>query len=131
MNTDDYTQPLEAVMAQEREYVYSVPLKAESYVCLFEEWCQANPEAVRELEEVALGISARGGRVSAKYLIERLRYEGNTPLHAVPYRDQYGMAHAYSINNTVTPLIARWLLERHPGMNVVLKRSMFDQVKEF
>ena len=128
MNTDDYTKSLEAVMAQERELVCSVPLRAESYVYLFDLWCKANPEALREMEDIAVAINARGGRVSAKYLIERLRYEGKARLHAVPYRDQYGMARFYNIHNTLTPLIARWLVGRHPSMNVQLKKSMFDTV---
>lgn len=131
MNVDDYTKSLESIMAQERELVCSVPLRAESYVYLFELWCKANPEALAEMEDIAVGINARGGRVSSKYLIERLRYEGKSEIHAVPYRDQYGFAHCYNINNTVTPLIARWLVERYPGMDVQLKHSMFDTVKEF
>lgn len=38
MNVDDYTQPVEAVIAQERAFVFPVPLKAESYRELFNEW---------------------------------------------------------------------------------------------
>lgn len=45
MNTDDYTQTVEAVIAQERAFVVPVPLKAESYRVLFEEWRKANPKA--------------------------------------------------------------------------------------
>lgn len=129
MNTDDYTQTVEAVMAQERAGVFPVPLKAASYVALFAAWVKANPKVMREIEMVALGIDARGLKVSTKYLIERQRYEGRTGIVAVPYVDQHGAEHAYSINNTVTPLLARWLLERHPAMRIETRKSMFDEPK--
>ena len=129
MNTDDYTQTVEAVMAQERAGVFPVPLKAASYVALFAAWVKANPKVMREIEMVALGIDARGLKVSTKYLIERQRYEGRNGIVAVPYVDQHGTEHAYSINNTVTPLLARWLLERHPEMRIELRKSMFDEPK--
>ena len=48
MNTDDYTQPLEAVMRQERQRVYSMPLKVSDRRYLFKEWCEKNPQAIRE-----------------------------------------------------------------------------------
>ena len=129
MDLDDLTQPLEAVMAQERA-VYSVPLRAESYICLFAEWLKLNPQAAHEMECVARAINARGMRVSAKYLIERQRYEGRSELHAVPYLDQYGLERNYAINNTITPLLARWLQKGNPGMRIEMRRSMFDDQEE-
>lgn len=130
MNTDDYTQPVEAVIAQERAFVFPVPLKAESYRRLFAEWCRVNPKATHEIELTALAIHRRGLKVSTKYLIERTRYESAYRLVAVPYVDQYGNPHHYSINNTVTPLLARWLLELHPELRIETRKSMFDQRKE-
>lgn len=106
MNVDDYTQPVEAVIAQERAFVFPVPLKAESYRELFNEWLRVNPKAAHEIELTALAIHRRGLRVSTKYLIERVRYESAYRLVAVPYTDQHGITHHYSINNTVTPLLA-------------------------
>ena len=41
--------------------------------------------------------------------------------------DQYGIEHTYSINNTVTPLLARWLLKRHPDMRIETRKSLFDE----
>ena len=73
MNTDDYTQSVEAVIAQERAFVFPVPLKAESYRELFKEWRRINPKAAHEIELTALAIDRRGMTVSAKYLIERVR----------------------------------------------------------
>lgn len=130
MNTDDYTQTVESVMAQERVGTFSVPLKAESYRALFDAWCDANPKAIREIEMTAVAIDARGFRVSTKYLIERLRYEGRSKLVAVPYVDQHGCEHRYSINNTVTALLGRWLLDRHPDMRIEQRKSMFDRKEE-
>lgn len=130
MNTDDYTQPVEAVIAQERAFVFPVPLKAESYRELFKEWRRVNPKAAHEIELTALTIDRRGMTVSAKYLIERVRYESPYRLVPVPYVDQYGVAHHYSINNTVTPLLARWLLELHPDLRIETRKSMFDRKDE-
>lgn len=47
MDTDNYTQPLEAVMRQERQRVYSMPLKVADRRYLFKEWCEKNPKALR------------------------------------------------------------------------------------
>lgn len=130
MDTDDYTQTVESVMAQERAVEFPVPLKAESYRALFGAWVKANPKAIRELEMTALAIDARGLRVSTKYLIERLRYEGRSKLVAVPYVDQFGIEHRYCINNNVTALLGRWLIERHPDMRIEHRKSMFDERKD-
>ena len=121
MNTDDYTQTVEAVMAQERSFVFPVPLKAESYRELFNEWLRVNPKAAHEIELTALAIHRRGLRVSTKYLIERTRYESAYRLVAVPYTDHY------SINNTITPLLGRWLLDMHPDLRIEIRKSMFDR----
>lgn len=58
MNTDDYTQPLEAVVRQERQRVYSMPLKVADRRYLFKEWCERNPKALREIELTALAAFA-------------------------------------------------------------------------
>lgn len=127
MNTDDYTQAVEAVIAQERAAIYPVPLKAASYRELFAAWIEANPKTMHDIELTALSINARGMRVSTKYLIEKQRYEGRYRLQAVPYVDQYGITHHYSINNTITPLMGRWLLEKYPDLRIEIRKSIFDR----
>lgn len=82
------------------------------------------------LKPLRLEAAARGSRVSTKYLIERMRYEGRSKLVAVPYVDQYGVEHDYCINNTITPLMARWLLSLHPEMRIVTHKSMFDDLEK-
>lgn len=129
MNTDDYTQPLEAVMREEHRHVYPMPLKVADRRYLFKEWCDKNPKALREIELTALAIDARGLRVSAKYLIERQRYEGRVKLVGVPFFDESGVEHTYGINNSDSSLLARWLLERNPEMRIELRQSMFDKEK--
>lgn len=126
---DDYTRPVEAVVRQERDdaMVRSVPLKAADRRWLFERWCELNPQAMAEIEQTACSIDARGKRVSAKYLIEKQRYEGSYKLIGVPFTDQLGEEHVYAINNSDSALISRWLLERHPGMRVEIRHSMFDE----
>lgn len=130
MDTDDYTQPLEAVMRKEREHVYSMPLKVSDRRHLFEEWCAKNQKALREIELTALAIDARGMRVSTKYLIEKQRYEGTVKLVGVPFFDDQGREHEYAINNSDSSLLARWLLRRNPDMRIELRASMFDTEKK-
>ena len=125
MDADDYTQPLEAVMREERK-PRPWPLRARDVAELFEEWVRVNPDAMREIELTALAIDARGIRVSTKYLIEKQRYEGGARLNPVPFFDYQGNRHAYGVSNSITPLLARWLLRRHPEMNIETKKSMFD-----
>ena len=129
MDVDDYTQPLESVMREERKE-RPLPLKVRDHMDLFDAWTRANPDAMREIELTAVAIDARGTRVSAKYLVEKLRYEGRAKLNPVTFYDDRGNKHTYGICNTVTPLIARWLLERHPGMNILVKHSYFDDLEE-
>lgn len=129
MDTDNLTQPLETVMREERKRVYSMPLKVADRRYLFKEWCERNPKALREIELTALAINARGLRVSAKYLIEKQRYEGHAKLNGVPFYDDQGVQHVYGINNSDSSLLARWLLERNPEMRIELRQSMFDKEK--
>lgn len=125
MNTDDFTQSLESVIAQER--ACTVPITAEERRELFGDWCALNPDALSEMELTALAIDRRGLRVSTKYLIEKQRYEGSFKLNGVPFRDQHGLEHCYCINNSDTACLARWLVERHPGMNIELRKSVLDK----
>ena len=126
MDFDDLTAPVEAVVREERRMRLPLPLRARDRRALFEEWCRLNPRALREIELAARSIDARGLRVSTKYLIERQRYEGTARLVPVPFVDGAGSEHAYRINNSDSSLLARWLLERNPGMRIELRRSMFD-----
>lgn len=106
---------------------FAWPLSAGDRREMFSLWCEANPEALFEMEMAAVIIAGSGRRVSAKYLVERQRYEGSARLVAVPFADASGERHEYAINNSDTPLLARWLLSRHPGMDVEVRRSMFDE----
>ena len=117
IDVDDYTQPLDDVVRAEKLATYPLPLKVEDRQRLFDEWCRLNP--------AALDIDARGMRVSAKYLIERQRYEGSVKLVGVPFFDGDGVRHLYAINNTDTPLIARWLLGRHPDLDIETRKSVY------
>lgn len=128
MDVDDYTRPLESVIRDERK-ARPLPLRVQDHRELFDEWCALNPQALREIELTALAISAHGKRVSTKYLIEKQRYEGGAKLNPVTFYDDQGNPHTYGICNTITPLLARWLLERHPEMNIWTKHSLFDEME--
>ena len=130
MDVEDYTQPVESVMHAERSHAYPMPLKAKDRVFLFKEWCEKNPIALREIELTAIAIDARSIRVSTKYLIEKHRYEGSVNLVGVPFFDDQGNEHVYSINNSDSSLLARWLHMRHPDMHIELRKSMFDKENE-
>ena len=123
---DDMTVPLEAVMARERATPRPLPLKAADRRWLFARWCELNPGPLREIELTAVAIDARGRRVSAKYLVEKLRYEYAGAIVGVPFVDGSGAEHRYSVNNSDTACLARWLLARHPGMRIETRRSMLD-----
>ena len=127
MNIDDFTQPLESVIRQERMEVYPLPLKADNRRELFAKWCERNPKALKQIELTAIAIDERGMRVSSKYLVEKQRYEGTCKLVGVPFYDGNGIEHVYSINNTDTALISRWLLERHPKLNIEVRRSIYEK----
>lgn len=126
MDVDDYTRTLDSVMRDERK-PRPLPLRVQDHRELFEEWCAANPGALREIELTALAISAHGKRVSTKYLIEKQRYEGRAKLNPVTFYDSGGREHTYGISNTITPMLARYLLDRHPDMDIVIKSSIFDE----
>ena len=127
MDASDYTQTVSRVMAAETARVRPWPLRAEDRRELFAEWCRKNPDVLRELELTALSIDAHGLRVSTKYLIERQRYEGHYKAVGVPFTDYQGTVRVYSVNNSDSSLMARWLLSRHPDMDIELRRSMFDE----
>jgi hypothetical protein len=78
------------------------------------------------MERMALDLARRGKRVSAKYLMERERYEGTCRPVGVAFYDEEGTPHRYAINNSDAALITRWLLDRHPEMDVKPRHSMFD-----
>lgn len=130
MNVDDYTQTVESVAAQEKLSVYPLPLRIQDRAELFKRWCDLNPKTLRSIELTALAIDKRGMRVSTKYLIEKQRYEGSYELTGVPFVDGEGQQHLYAINNTDTPLLSRWLLRRHPDLNIELRKSIYDTKKE-
>lgn len=126
MDVDDYTRSLDSVMRDESK-PRPLPLRVQDHRELFKQWCDSNPEALREIELTALAISAHGKRVSTKYLIEKQRYEGRAKLNPVTFYDLSGREHTYGINNTMTPMLARYLLGRHPDMDIVIKQSIFDE----
>ena len=127
MDFENMAQPLESVIAQERMAVYLLPLRIQDRQKLFAEWCELNPETLRAIELTALVIHKHGLRVSTKYLIEKQRYEGGRKIKGVPFIDGNGHQHVYAINNTDTPLLSRWLLERHPDLRIELRRSIYDK----
>lgn len=124
MNTDDYTQTLWSVIAQERVYPY--PLRVQDRERLFAEWMDANPEAVAEMEALALEIGDRGEPVSVQRLFEVERWEGKAVQVGIPYIDMQGKRRRYKVNHNDRSLFGRWLQSKHPEINVRLRRSMFD-----
>lgn len=121
-----YDATVGELVYRERTASYPLPLRAKDRETLFVQWCRVNADALREMDEHAVAMQARGRRVSAKWLVEWERYEGEAKLRGIPFTDQHGSTHVYAINNSDTPLIARWLRERHPSMRIETRRSMFD-----
>ena len=127
---DDLTMPLELVVKSEKKPRLR-NLKAVDQVELFEQWIEKNEAALTEMESVALDICSRGGRVSARYLIERQRYEGRARINPVKFIDEYGDERSYAFSNNLAPLLARWLKSRHPNIPLVTRKSMFDEFEDY
>lgn len=129
LDTDDYTQPLENVVRCERECRMPLPLKVEDRRRLFEKWCDLNPEALEYVEQKALDYDVRGLHIGVKHIAECLRFDSLIKLVGVPFYDGRGRTHEYCINNSDTSLLARWLLDRYPEMDIETRKSMFDEEK--
>ena len=101
------------------DVTYQFPLQESDRKELFDQWRELNPLAWGEIREHALLLWRRGHkRISTKYLIEAQRYESTTSAKPVPFTDQNGKTHAYSINNSDTPAMARVLLAEFPDMPI-------------
>ena len=124
IDTDDYTQTVEHVMYEERRYRY--PLEPNAVRELWNVWRSMNRVAMRYIEDQARIIDWQGKRVSAKYLVEKLRYESGIKLNAVSFTDTDGKEHMYGVSNTLTHFIGSWLKSRNPDLNIEVKRSRFD-----
>lgn len=111
-------------MYDNRRYEY--PLSPESVIGLWQEWKNKNPLAMHWFYTRARGFYYRGARVSAKYLIEKLRYESGLRIESVPFTDNNGVLRTFGISNTLTPFIGRWLKMRIPELDIQLNKSRFD-----
>lgn len=89
---------------------------------LFEAFAEANPGAIRAMEAKAVSLDKRGLHVSAKYLVEWLRYESGIRINRVRYETPRG-TRSFALNNVITPYLARWLKERHPEMRIEIRRG--------
>jgi hypothetical protein len=125
IDVEDYTQSVGSVMNAEKRYRY--PLDPGAVRELWMMWKQRNPEAMEYIEHQARSVSWTSGRVSAKYLVEKLRYESGIKLNAVPFVDEDGNERRYGISNTLTHFIGVWLKERHPELKIEVKKSRFDR----
>lgn len=128
IDVDDYTQTVEHVMYEERRYRY--PLEPKAVRELWNVWRSMNREAMRYIENKARAIDRQGKRVSAKYLVEKLRYESGIKLNAVTFTDTDGNEHTYGVSNTLTHFIGVWLKERNHRLDIEVKRSRFDEEEE-
>ena len=126
VRVDDYSQDVRTVMASEKG-IYPQQFKASDREHLFQLWIEANPNHIAEIEGWALYIDMMGNRVSTRYLIEKERHEGTCgKATAIPFFDENGKRHQYAINNSDSAVLARWLLRRHPSMNIETRRSLSD-----
>lgn len=128
IDVDDYTQTVGHVMYEERRYRY--PLEPDAVRELWNVWRSMNRDAMRYIENQARVIDWQGKRVSAKYLVEKLRYESGIKLNAVPFTDTDGKEHTYGVSNTLTHFIGVWLKERNPRLDIEVKSSRFDEEEE-
>lgn len=88
-------------------------------------WKRRNPRACAPLDEYAPRMQEREGRVSVRYVIERLRHDGGPRMDPIPFQDAYGQVHRHRVNDSDRALMGRWLARRHDGMRVMTRRSDF------
>lgn len=119
LSFDDYTLPLEAVVKAERE-----ARTPETILDAFTEWVERNPNAMRAMYRKAIDLAYRGKRVSAKYLVEWLRYDADVSLSPNKEAD-------WKVPNEFTPLVARYLVRRNQGLEAhfEMKPSAFDKLE--
>ena len=87
----------------------------------FAEWRRDNPDALRHAEGYAVAKAAQGERVSAKAIVEDIRRVDFTDRHGEPT----------STNNDYAPLLARWIVARHPetDSHIERRRSIYDYLE--
>lgn len=109
---------------------YQCPLSVTDRRELFALWCERNAMLLAIIETKALQLAADGHkRISTKYLVEWARYElPHIKAEPIPFEDEYGRTHSYSINNSDTAALGRWLLERHPDLPIDCRKSVLDEV---
>lgn len=121
----DFTRPLESVIADERRAVYPLPLKAADYVDLFSRWVELNRAQVEIMDAHAIDVCERRGKVGAQYIYEWARCDAGLKFVKVPWFDESGQQHAYSLNNSTAALYGRRLTIKY-RLRVETRRSMFD-----
>lgn len=95
------------------------PLSNEDRRELFDCWRELNPSAWSYIENTALDLYRRGHkRVSAKFLIEACRYLWPHKTVGVSYFDQNGKKRKFNIDNNITSVLGRVLLELHPELPI-------------
>lgn len=116
---EDYDLTVQQVAAHERKKKTPQEVLED-----FESWLRDNSYAMQAMYQHALTLAFRGKRVSAKYLVEWLRYEADIPIQGLPDFE-------YKVSNDFTPLISRYLIKRCDWLKdyVVLKPSDFDRME--
>lgn len=115
---EDYDLTVEQVARAERK-----PRTPQDVLDSFVFWVSRNGEAMAEMREHALDLADRGRRVSAKYLVEWLRYEADARIVG-------DAEHEWKVPNEYTPLIARYLAIDSPQLKpfIEFKQSEFDKL---
>ena len=105
---------------------YSPSTDARDRMALFDAWREANPDALREMEQLALFIHSQGKQVRGQFLVEHERTLGKARLVGIPYTDGNGVERCYGINNTDVAIISRLLNLRHPELGIPTRKSEYD-----
>lgn len=99
--------------------------KADLYMEVYDRWVEANPRAVAWLDRQAIAMNLTRNYVSARYLVEKLRYEPTAPkVNPVHWVDWNGKLRTWTVPNVMNALISRCFKDM--GLKVVTQKSMFD-----
>jgi len=76
-------------------------------------WAEHHPEAMAEMESMALSLARRGRKVGIQALAERVRWE---------FKYERGRDEEFKINNNYLAALADLIIERHPHLEECIDR---------
>lgn len=93
-------------------------IAGEAMVAMADKWVRDNPDAWREMGDMASGLASEGRRFSMETLVQEARYSMRTK----------GFSQGFKVNNNMRSALARRLVRERPecGKFVEMRGSKVD-----